>query len=215
MKNQLILLATTAALLLASCGGEAKEGSTNETTGKSAEEAVSVVVNYTLNVADSEADWERTLDQKPTKQKVQLFGQMVDVDLGPVKLNSNGSVTIKEGKLTITDDALTEANIVFDMASFKFAKEKGNGLFDVKNHPNSTLVLNNFSDGTAKGQLTIQGTSKKMDVTVSANKTGKGQTLKGSFVVNTLDFPLRDKVTAKDINKDEIEVTFEFVYLEE
>ena len=51
-----------------------------------------------------------------------------------------------------------------------------------------------------------------MDVTISSTKIKDGYTLTGSFVVNTLDFPLRDKVTEKDINKDEIKVTFELVY---
>ena len=137
---------------------------------------------------------------------------MVDIELGAVKLTSNGSATLKEGGLSTTDDALTKATVVFDMASFKIAKKKGNGLFDVKTHPNSTLILTEISDSKATGELTIEDTSKKMDVTISSTKIKDGYTLTGSFVVNTLDFPLRDKVTEKDINKDEIKVTFELVY---
>ena len=106
----------------------------------------------------------------------------------------------------------TLATVVFDMASFKIAKEKGTGLFDVKTHPNSTLILTEISDSKATGELTIEDTSKKMDVTISSTKTKDVYTLSGSFVVNTLDFPLRDKVTEKDTNKDEIKVTFELVY---
>ncbi len=137
---------------------------------------------------------------------------MVDIELGAVKLTSNGSATLKEGGLSTTDDVLTKATVVFDMASFKIAKKKGNGLFDVKTHPNSTLILTEISDSKATGELTIEDTSKKMDVTISSTKTKDVYTLSGSFVVNTLDFPLRDKVTEKDINKDEIKVTFELVY---
>lgn len=211
MKKQILLLATFATLLVA-CGGETTENSNNETTEETIEEVVPVVADYQLNAETSKADWERTLDQKPTKQKVKLFGKMVDVELGAVKLNSNGSVSLKEGGLTTTDDALTEATATFDMASFKFAKEKGNGLFDVTNHPNSTIVLTNIADSTASGNLTIQGESKEMDVKVATTKTENGYTLTGSFLVNTLDFNLREKVKAKDINKDEIKVTFELVY---
>jgi polyisoprenoid-binding protein YceI len=211
MKKQTLLFITAAAFLVA-CGGETTENTNNETVEETIEEVQPVVADYQLNAETSTADWERTLDQKPTKQKVKMFGKMVDVDLGAVKLTSNGSVTIKEGGLTTTDDKLTEATIVFDMASFKFAKEKGNGLFDVSNHPNSTMVLNNISDSTASGNLTIQGVSKDMDVQVATTKTENGYTLSGSFVVNTLDFPLREKVKAKDINKDEIKVSFELIY---
>lgn len=209
MKKQLLLL-TALAALLGACGGESPD---NKGVNEKEIEAVPIVANYQINATESKADWERTLDQKPTKQKVKLFGKMVDVDLGAVKLNSNGSVTIKDGGLTTADDALTEANVIFDMASFKLAKEKGSGLFDITTHPNSTLLLTNISDSTANGELTIEDTSKEMDVKVKTSKTANGYTLTGSFIVNTLDFPLRDKVTEKDINKDEIKVTFELVYI--
>ena len=211
MKKQTLLFITAAAFLVA-CGGESTENTNNETTEETVEEVQPVVADYQLNAETSKADWERTLDQKPTKQKVKLFGKMVDVDLGAVKLNSNGSVTIKEGGLTTTDDEITEATVVFDMASFKFAKEKGSGLFDVTKHPNSTMVLTNIADSTASGNLTIQGASNDMDVQIATTKTDNGYTLTGSFVVNTLDFPLREKVKEKDINIDEIKVTFELVY---
>lgn len=208
MKKQLLLL-TAVAALLGACGGESSD---NKGVNEKEIEAVPIVANYQINATESKADWERTLDQKPTKQKVKLFGKMVDVDLGAVKLNSNGSVTIKDGGLTTTDDSVTEANVTFDMASFKLAKEKGSGLFDITKHPNSTLLLTNISDSTANGELTIEDTSKEMDVKVQTIKAANGYTLTGSFLVNTLDFPLRDKVTEKDINKDEIKVTFELVY---
>lgn len=211
MKKQTLLLVTVATLLVA-CGGETTENTNNDNTEETVEEVVPVVADYQLNAETSKADWERTLDQKATKQKVKLFGKMVDVELGEVKLNTNGSVTIKEGGLTSTDDALTEATVVFDMASFKFAKEKGSGLFDVTKHPNSTMVLTNIADSTANGNLTIQGVSNDMDVQVTTTKTENGYTLTGSFIVNTLDFPLREKVKEKDINKDEIKVTFKLVY---
>ncbi len=212
MKKQALTLITISALLVA-CGGETTETNDNTTTTEVVEEATPVIADYVLNAENSTAKWERTLDQKPTKQKVKMFGKMVEVDLGEVKLTSNGTVTIKEGGLTTTDDELTEATVVFDMASFKFAKEKGNGLFDVTNHPNSTMVLTNITDSSAMGNLTIQGASKEMDVQVATAKTENGYTLTGSFVVNTLDFPLREKVKEKDVNKDEIKVDFELVYL--
>ena len=211
MKKSLLLFSAIG-FLLTSCGGNSSEKSAHSSNEKALAEVKALIADYKLNADKSTADWERTLDQKPTKQKTKMFGQMVDIELGAVKLTSNGSATLKEGGLSTTDDALTKATVVFDMASFKIAKEKGNGLFDVKKHPNSTLILTEISDSKATGELTIEDTSKKMDVTISSTKTKDGYTLTGSFVVNTLDFPLRDKVTEKDINKDEIKVTFELVY---
>ncbi len=211
MKKSLFIFSTIG-LIFASCGENSADDSDNKSSNESTEEIAAIVAEYKLNTDESSADWERTLDQKPTKQKTKMFGQMVDIELGAVKLTSNGSATLKEGGLSTTDDVLTKATVVFDMASFKIAKEKGNGLFDVKTHPNSTLILTEISDSKATGELTIEDTSKKMDVTISSTKIKDGYTLNGSFVVNTLDFPLRDKVTEKDINKDEIKVTFELVY---
>lgn len=213
MKKQILSIAIVATLLV-SCGGETTISSENETTAKEnvVEEVLPVVAEFQLKAESSKADWDRTLDQKPTKKKIKLFGKMVEMDLGEVKLTSNGSVTFTGGGLTTTDDVLTEATAIFDMASFKFAKEKGGGLFDVTKHPNSTLILKNIGDSTANGNLTIEGESKDVDVQVRTVKSESGYTLTGSFTVNTLDFPLRESAKAKDINKDEIEVAFEITY---
>ena len=137
---------------------------------------------------------------------------MVDVELGEVKMTTTGSVNISEGGLTLSDNDITSAHVVFDMASFQLAKEKDSGLFDVKQYPNSTLMLNDFSDSTATGTLTIQQTSKEVPVKISVTKSDQTYTLKGSFTVNTLDFPLREKVKEKDVNKDEILVNFDLNY---
>ncbi len=209
MKKQTLLF-TAIAIFLFSCAGDTE--TTNETTEEVAEVAVPILADYLLNVEESSAKWERTLDQKATKQKVKLFGSMVDVELGEVKMTTNGTVAIKEGGLTTTDDALTSAHVVFDMASFKFAQEQGRGLFDVKQYPNSTLMLNNFSDSTATGTLTIQNTTNDAVVKIATSKAENSYKLTGTFTVNTLDFPLREKVKEKDVNKDEIKVDFELVF---
>ena len=213
MKKQILSFAIVSTLLVA-CGVESTEtiGGTETAKTETVKEVLPVISEYTLKAETSKADWERTLDQKPTKKKIKLFGKMVEMDLGEVKLNSNGNAQLKSGGLTTTDDAITEATAIFDMSTFKFAKEKGGGLFDVTKHPNSTLVLSNFADSTAKGNLTIEGVSKDVEVELTQSKADNTFTLTGSFKVNTLDFPLRETAKAKDINKDEIEVDFEFVY---
>lgn len=209
MKNLKLLFATAVTLFIA------HKGQTIAKAGNKTNKQITVdtPTDYRLNTEASQADWDRTLDQKATKQQVKLFGSMVDVDLGPIQLNTKGSVETRTGRLTTTNGAVTESTVVFDMSSFKFAQEKGSGLFDVTNHPNSTMRLTNFTEYSAKGNLTIEGASKDMDVEVSARRTENGYTLTGSFIVNTLDFPLRDKVKEKDINTDEIMVTFELVYI--
>lgn len=207
-----LLLVSFSLSVLLSCSSDSKES--NSSNSQETEEEVKTVItsDYQLISSESSAKWERTLDQKPTKQKVKLFGKMVDVELGEVKLNTNGTVQIKEGNLTTTDDKISSCDVVFDMASFKFSEEKGSGLFDVTEYPNSTLELYNFEQSIIKGKLTIQEVSNEIDVNLTSSLNKDIYTLTGSFVLNTLDYPLRKKVKEKDINKDEIKVTFEFIY---
>lgn len=194
--------------------------SANEKTSETDNEQTPVEViinnNYRLVTNKSKADWERSLDQKATKQKVKLFGQMVDVELGEVKLTTNGTVELKDGELITTNDNITKATAIFDMASFKFSQNKGDGLFDVKNYPNSTLEITEIkkdsSEYTATGALTIQKTTKPVNISLNITKSENSHILVGSFSVNTLDFPLRDNVKAKDVNKDEIKIMFELNY---
>lgn len=218
MKNQYLFtsLSLISVFVLFSCGQENEASITDETN---TEIPIEIIVNnnYQLDVTNSKADWERTLDQKPTKQKVKLFGSMVDVELGAVKLNTNGTVAVKEGELNTTDENITDVTVIFDMVSLKLAQEKGSGLFDAKQYHNSTLALTNFkADSTgylAEGTLTIQKVSTPITAYLDVIKTDKNYSLKGSFTINTLDFPLRDKVTEKDINKDEIKIIFELNYI--
>ena len=164
-KNQLHLanLLIFSLFALFSCSSDSEQATTDEAVNETPVEVV-VNSNYQLDAATSKADWERTLDQKPTKQKVKLFGSMVDVQLGAVKLNTNGNVNVTSGELNTSNEEVTDASVVVDMASIKFAEEKGKGLLDAKQYPNSTLELKNFSldstGYTAEGMLTIHKTSK-------------------------------------------------------
>jgi hypothetical protein len=201
---------------LFSCGQENVESTETATTTETVIEEI-IKGNYALDANTSSATWDRVLDQKPTKQKVKLFGSMVDVELGAVKLNTNGTVILTGGELLTSNDEITNATAIFDMASLKFAKEKGSGLFDAEKYPNSTLEIFNIepTDSTgyhSEGNLTIQEVTNKVSLSLDVIKSENNYTLKGSFTINTLDFPLRDKVTEKDINKDEITINFELNY---
>lgn len=212
-----IFITSTTVLILTfftSCGSSSPSERNSNSDQESAPEAV--MGRMELDPTLSSATWERTLDQKATTQKVKLFGQMVDVELGAVKMNTNGTVALQSGTLSTNNDEPIEATTVFDMTSFKIAQEKGNGLFDIQQYPSSALKMSDFiadSTGfTTKGELTIQGTSAPVDVKLVEIKNERARHLKGSLKINTLDFPLRDQVTTKDINTDEIVVSFDLIY---
>ena len=215
-KNTLFFtgLIITVTLTVIACNSANEK--TAETDNNEITEEVIINNNYRLVTEKSKADWERTLDQKATKQKVKLFGQMVDVELGEVKLTTNGNVELKDGELITTNDNITKATAIFDMASFKFGQDKGDGLFDVKNYPNSTLEITEIekdsSGYNATATLTIQKATKSIHLPLIVTKSENSHVLVGSFVINTLDFPLRDNVKAKDVNKDEIKIMFELNY---
>lgn len=210
----------TIILLFAACGSESS--STGNETNSEETEVIpeDVISDMTLNAQKSTATWERVLDQKATKKKVKLFGAMAEVEMGPVKLNMEGNVTPVKGGLKLVNDACESGNLIFDMATFKFAEESGQGLFDVKDYPQSELTFDKFKElkGDAKYNstvtmtLTIQKHSETITAPMMVTNDGKTCSIKGNFKFNTLDFPLRDNAQKKDINKDEITVFLDLSY---
>jgi len=204
-------------ILLSACG--ASESNSNG-SGDSTDVAAEVIPTYDyttsskwlFNSETSEIGWSRILDQKPTKKKVKLFGAMVDVELGAVKLEMEGNVSMEDAYLNDTNDLFKNGIILFDMATFKFAQEKGQGLFNTQDHPHSTLEFLSFTPQdepalyTSEVKLTIQGHSEEFQIEVLLEEDGGGMNLKGEFDFNTLDFPLRESAKKKDVNKDVITV---------
>lgn len=207
--NTLLAFCVACFFCLLSCNSETSNAKSDS---DKKEIRIKVTEEFKLETSLSQATWSRFLDQKPTKQNVQLFGANVDVELGNVQMNTTGNATISSGLLTIIDDTLKHANVVFDMASFKLSKEKGNGLFDVVTYPNSELEMLSFSGSDSllniKGNLTIQNTSMPVKIEGNIDSDGAIRILTGSFSFNTLDFPLRDKVKASDVKQDVITINF-------
>jgi len=211
-----------ALFLLISCGSETGE-TTGNVSGTPETEQIpeDVIANMQLNAEESSATWERFLDQKATKKKVKLFGAMVDMELGPMKLNMNGDVTPIRGDLTTTNGIFTSGNLIFDMATFKFAEEQGQGLFDTKDYPESELTFDSFKEYVgdnynymASMTLTIQEHSEKIEAPMSITTADGTTQLTGVFSFNTLDFPLRDNAKKSEVNVDKITVNLDLKYVE-
>jgi len=201
-----------ACLLLAACGASHSDNSQN-----SEAKIVEVVVSEYEIVPDScIVAWERYLHQKPTKQYVQMFGAQVEVDLGEVEMTTSGTAKVTGGYLRYKDNSPFEAQIIFDVESFKLSKEKGQGLFDVKKYPNCTLDIEFYQldNGlyNAEANLTIQDSTKTFDADFSFSPKSELVRMKGDFPMNTLDFPLREKVKAQDVHKDVITINFDVLY---
>ncbi|OFZ54146.1 MAG: hypothetical protein A3D92_14980 [Bacteroidetes bacterium RIFCSPHIGHO2_02_FULL_44_7] len=205
--------------LLFACTSDPAVSENEKTDSEEESTPQNVLADFTLSAEQSSATWERVLDQKSMKKKVKMFGAMVDVEMGAVNLTMNGEVTPVDGSLKTTNDLPKSGVMHFDMATFKFAEDRGSGLFDVKKYPTSELVFEEFemkatkgSDYTAKIKLTIQKHSESYSIPVQANLDGNTWTIHGEFTFNTLDFPLRDKAEQSVVNKDEITVVLNFKY---
>lgn len=216
-QNCLFALATSGTFLLAGCGTAEGDATGVNEPAEAAE--ITPVYEYIMggrwdfDADNSEVSWSRILDQKATKKKVKLFGAEVDMELGPVKLNMEGDVSLKEGYLNDENGNYQDGVIIFDMATFKFAEEKGEGLFNTNDYPNSTLEFLSFdpiSDGeynyNSNVRLTIQDHSEEFEVPLKIETGESLVNVTGEFQFNTLDFPLRESARKKDVNKDEITV---------
>lgn len=200
MKKQL-LIAGTAAFLLASCAGnpEGKKVETNETV-----EHIVEAVGETLlvDVAESTVQW------KGTK----------------VTGAHEGTITIKEGRLVVDGGKVTGGTFVLDMNSISSTdlegewKEKLDGhlksedFFDVANNPEAkfeiTGVENETDDDEAKvsGNLTIKGITKNISFDAKAieltdskaNITANFNIVRGDWGVNYAG--KEDDLISKEIN---------------
>ncbi|MFT5858173.1 MAG: hypothetical protein ACI865_000257 [Flavobacteriaceae bacterium] len=174
--------------------------------------------NYDLSVEASTIDWTRKLDQKSMKRTMKIFGADVDIQMDAVQLEMSGDVKPTIGGFEIIDDIYDEADLFFDMKTFKFSEEKGKGLFDTKEYPTSTLTFLSFEENdlgsyAAKCELMIQDHTETVEFPVSIILKGTNLKLKGSFSFNTLLFPLRAKNQEAEINKDIISVQLDLTYI--
>ncbi len=203
MKNFFLIFAV---VFITACNGSSQQEEKHD------EFTIRTTQQYRLIEDSSSVQWERYLHQKPTKQTIQLFGATVEADLGEVEMTTSGKAKSHTGTLTFIDNIPAQAVVLFDMESFKLAKERGNGLFDVKTYPDCELAILSFeyldSIWKSVAELTIQDTMRKIEFFVELIGTDSNYVMQGNFPINTLDFPLRNHVTAADVYKDVITVSF-------
>lgn len=202
--------------LFMACGSKKRESPLRKKQKIDIPVEVAILEKYILDAPESEMNWSRSLDQKPTEQKLKVLGSNVKMNLGNVTMTSTGAVKLKTGILEVIDHKIDRARVTFDMATFKLAEEKGEGLFDVKKFPEGHLQLQNFRKDTsgfkADGKLTLQEVTRTVNVQLFKASMDTVKVLKGQLVFNTMDFPLRDKVTKDKVRKDEVTVMFAFTF---
>jgi hypothetical protein len=218
MKKHLFILPILGITLFACQTEQNPEESPEKPALETIEAPEIVSTSYKLLVEKSTIKWDRKLDQKSMKRTMKILGADVQVDMEAVTLNMSGNVTPKSGSLITADDVPESGDLFFDMQTFKFAEEKGNGLFDTKKYPTSELKFLSFQkdkiEGSykAKCELTIQGHMEEVTIPITVSSADGGLKLAGSFTFNTLKFPLRAPDQQATINTDEITVKLNIFY---
>ena len=199
------------ALAIISCK-ETKKETTEEKVETKTETVALTDGNYAVKVDNSNLNWKGS---KPTG-------------------SHNGTVAVKEGNFIINNNKVVGGNVVFDMATIinldMPADDKMNAklvghlkspdFFDVANNPTSMFEItgSDTEEGTTilKGNLTIKGITKAMEVPVSITQAEDGISLNSdSFTFDRTDFDIKfksnkffDDLKDKFID-DEVEISFE------
>lgn len=222
MKANVTILFFSAGILFYSCKSDSGTVTDSEST-KTAEQEQQppeiIKKNYELSVKASAIEWTRRLDQKSMKRTMKILGADVEIQMDAVTLDMSGSATPTVGVFVVLDGQYEEADLFFDMKTFKFSEEKGKGLFDTKEYPTSKLSFLSFEEKdlgnySAKCELSIQGHTEEIEFPVSISTKRKDIHLVGTFNFNTLSFPLRAPNQQAEINSDVITVKLDLKYLE-
>ncbi len=197
--NLLLTIAASGSLFLASCGGDhAHEG--EEATAETNEEAVVETTDASIDAATSTVSW---------------TGEMMGM------YSHNGTVAVKEAKVSMAGDKVAGGNFVVDLSSITPLDENydvaaGNtpeklvghlgspDFFDVANHPTASFEITEVAEdgSSAKGNLTVRGITNEETV---ENITLADGTLSGTLTFDRTKYevafthPVKEMVLSNDI----------------
>ncbi|MFM1874610.1 MAG: hypothetical protein RL266_347 [Bacteroidota bacterium] len=195
--HYLLTIAASTSLFLASCGG-----SQEPAAEESAQETVAVEAVT------------KTVD--PTSSTVNWVGKMIGIKA------HNGTISLKEGSITLEGDKVVGGTFVIDMATITPLDENyapdgsaqgtramlvghlgSADFFAIEENPTASFeVTGTNEDGTVSGNLTVRG--KTNQETVTNVVVGEG-TVSGTLVFDrkkydvAWDSPMKDAVLSNDI----------------
>lgn len=180
---------------------------------------INTTKTYSLDTLKSDANWKRFLEQGKTKTKVKLFGQLADVTIDGLKLNTDGNVILNSGEMINHNDTLTKGTIIFDLnlVSVKSQKTKNDKLLKTKKLKDSKFSISITKEDTAvyymENKMTIGNVTKEPITTAHSDyKNDSIFTIIGEVKFNTLDWPIRDDDNVKSVIKDEITIEMELFF---
>jgi polyisoprenoid-binding protein YceI len=189
--NKFMILAATAALMLAACGDAPAPSETEAPAAAPAAETVTPPVktlvdgDYTVAADASEVVW---IGRKVTGEhrgNISIADGKFRVSNGVI---SGGTLTMDMTSMTNTDlDAENGANLLGHLASADF--------FDTANFPTATFEIKSFAPseigGTMKGMLTIKGITQPQSFEVTASSTDGGMDIRGMMKIDRTAFDIK------------------------
>ncbi|MCE3007683.1 MAG: YceI family protein [Bacteroidetes bacterium] len=199
MKTKFFVLALALMGILVACGEKKKDAADDQ-------KADSVVVALPENL-DTANTW---VEFRATKQAGQ--GE------------HTGKFLLKEGKLEGKDGKITGGKLVFDIASLKITDEqplpaadekklvdhlKSPDFFNLEKHPEATFEITEVKENIAKGNLTVAGKTKEVELNLSSlNLAGAQAKVEGTAKVMREDFGMKFQPKQAVIN-NEVELKFQ------
>ena len=173
MKKTLLILSIATGVLFASCGNP--KTATTEDAGETAE-ASSESVTYSVNLGESTVNWSgaKVLDGSHT-----------------------GTVALTAGSLSVKDGIIEAGNFSLDMSSIAevggsdeastaklMGHLKSGDFFMVDSFPTASFEITSGGADMVKGNLTIKGITKEIEIPVTTTMTETGMTASSKFAIN-------------------------------
>jgi hypothetical protein len=169
---------------------------------------------YQLDTIQSEISWERYAEYKILNKKVKLFGSCVTVNLENMNYTTSGKTPLLEGEMIYTDSVFESGRFSMDFFICRFYNEEEEAFLTTEQYPPATLVINKLNPDSssrwiADASLTIGDSLKTIRFPLSIEKDSLNHILlTGNYLMQTLEWPIRQNPDRNNIKRDEINLTF-------
>ncbi len=209
MKHIHFSLAVILIVSLISCAGEQPKKFTLQNTDI-----------FELDTSKSVIKWDRFVDNKLINKKIKLFGSYVDVKMENVTFNTSGNTPVIGGDMQYVNNEFSSGKFQMDFSVCRFYSEEEESFFTIKNYPPSILLFKKMIPDTInKGKYNIEASlalrDSTKDITIPAEiikDSLNNIRITGTYVMQTLDWPIRENPDRKNIRKDEITFNFDLYY---
>jgi polyisoprenoid-binding protein YceI len=139
-------------------------------------------------------------------QKFEILSAQSNIDWVGRKVTGahNGTIAVKEGKLTLTDGKLTGGRFIIDTSSIKildvadpatnsqFAGHlASDDFFSIDKYPEATLEIAEVIDNHVEGELTIKDITQPIGFDVMIDINGDILTATGQLVVDRTEYNMK------------------------